>query len=383
LGISEVLALMFRTFHTPFLFFKLENLMQHFKKINYFIYISFFLVSLASCGGGNTEAEFEITIKENVKVEIVRLEQQMFKTKSKKAIEKLLAAYPDFAEKYMQKSKLPHDSIAIDQIYKMITTPQLDTLYQEVQRKIDNITQIKKDFETAFARIKHFYPSFKIPKIYTVVTGMGSFFGREIFVSEDMWVISLDFFLLGDNPHYRPPFEQMPAYIQKRLHKHSIVRYCMELVSSKFIKSDFTDKTTLADMIFYGKSLYFTKMMLPQLPDSTLFGYAMQDLKQIDEQYSPKNIDKNTAQENRTFIWNYMIDKQIFFEDNELDKNTYIGEAPYVTTIGKRCPARIGRWFGYRIIRKYTSKFKDVTFQKLMNEADAKVIFNQSKYNAD
>ncbi len=338
------------------------------KKISWLLVWS--VVLLYACGGKPTceTAPNVDDIKVNVK--IIRLDSELAKLKDKKAIANFLKKYPDFAEQYMQQNRMPSDTIAIDQIYAMIREPHLDTVFQDVAEKYKDLTALKNEFEQVFRYLKHYYPDFKIPKIYTTITGLGSFYGTDLMVTKEMIVISLDFFM-GNRARYRPPVELMPDYIWRRYSEASIVPTVVMGISNRYNKTNFEDKTAVAEMIYYGKAYHFTKAMMPCLPDSVLFGYTTQELNNIED-------DKN-----RQYIWAHLIDKQVLFNTNQKIIQLYMGERPFVAEINKECPGRIGHWLGFRMVRKYLSRQPEVTLQALMENTEARQIFNQSGYNAN
>lgn len=308
--------------------------------------------------------------KINVEVKITRLEQEIFRLKTKAEINAFLDKYPDFAEKFMLRNRLPHDSIAADQIYTMITEPHQDTLYQDVQKKFANLTSLKKEFEDAFTHIKYYYPQFKVPKIYTVMTGQGSFFGTDLFVSDAFIVISLDFFIGKDN-RYRPPIEMMPDYIWRRYHPAAIVPSCVQYLSNAYNKTDITDKTALAEMVYHGKTYQFMRQIMPCLPDSILTGYTSLEINSLSDA------------KNRDFIWNHLIEQQVLFNTNQRTISKYLEERPSTPEIHAKTPGRIGRWLGWRIVQKYMQKKTEITLQNLMDNPNAREIFNQSGYKGN
>ena len=329
------------------------------------------LFILCACESSPETCTDPIDLSEiQVDVKIVRLEQEIFKLKNKAEIKAFLDKYPDFTEKFMLKSRLPHDSIPVDQIYTMLNEPHQDTIYEDVQKKFGDLTTIQQAFEDAFKHIKYYYPEFNPPKIYTVTTGLASFFGSDLYISPDLIVISLEFFI-GKENKYRPPIDRIPDYIWNRYFPEAIVPNCVQVISNAYNKTDFKDKTAIAEMIYYGKALEFTQQMMPCLPDSVLFGYTS------------SNMNNLSDSKNREYIWNHFIEKQILFNTNQKTINEYLGESPYIVNLHKEVPGRIGRWLGWRIIQKYKKKNPEITFKDLMDNPNAREIFNKSGYKGD
>ncbi len=334
------------------------------------VFFLVFLLFFAACAGSDTCYDPVYVSGINVKIDITRMEQSLEKLESKAEIDDFLKKNPDFSERYMRRGQLPHDSIAVDQIYQMLQEPHLDTVFQDVANKYGNLEDLRAEFELAFQHIKYYYPDFKAPKIYTTITGLGSFYGTDLFVSPEMVVISLDFFM-GEEARYRPPVEVLPDYIWRRFHRGSIVPTVVMYLSNQYNKTDFQDKTALAEMIYYGKAYHFTKTMMPCLADSLLFGYTSEELNNVEDK------------QNREYIWSHFIDKEILFSTNQKLIASYLEEHPFVAEINKKCPGRIGRWLGYRILQKYLQNSNDASFKQVMANQDARSIFNQSGYRGN
>lgn len=345
---------------------------------NFFLFCVIISI-LSSCGGTEGCQDPINTSGISMDIEIIRLEQEMFQLKKdKNAVREFLKKYPDFTKNYMHEGKIP-DSIVVDQIYRVITEKYMDTVYRDVQNKWKDMVELRQEFEDAFKHIKYYYPQFKTPKIYTVITGLNSFFGQDLYVSEDMIVISLEFFL-GKDARYRPPTDAIPDYIWKTYHPKAIVSNCVKFISSRYNRIDMKNQTTLADMIYYGKSYYFVKTMMPCMPDSVIIGYTNKELRSIDDAYSGSTTDKSKAKENRAYLWNHLIEKKVLFSTSEFVKRDYLNPAPYVAIIGKGCPGRIAQWFGWRIVQNYAERNSGVSFTKLMANESVENVFNQSKY---
>ena len=109
--------------------------------------------------------------------------------------------------------------------------------------------ELKRQFEKAFINLRYYYPQFKLPRVQTAITG---FEGSDLFLSDSLIVVGLDYFL-GDKARYRP---KMYDYMLRRYNKDFIVPSVVLLtgIDSHFNRINTDDKTVLADMIAYGKA---------------------------------------------------------------------------------------------------------------------------------
>lgn len=344
-----------------------------FNKIAIIVFCSLLFFGCGNNSNENNPCKNKVDVS-NIKIEtkVIRFEKELFATKDTNNIQKLLEKYPLLKRRFFglqnTKDSLAEEKKLIASLSKMVNDKYLDTLYQDCQKTFGDFKNIEKEFEDAFKHIKYYFPTFKTPTIYTTITGLKSFGGLEFYVDRDIIVISLEFFL-GKNVRYRPRREEYPDYIWQHYHQKSIVPFCMLFIANAYNQSDLTDKTMVADMIFYGKSLEFVKRVMPCLPDTLLMRYSQQQIK---------NINDN---KNRSFLWNHFLEKKLLFSSKDADKKAYLEDRPYVAEISKECPARIGQWFGWRIIQKYLEKNKDISFQKLMKDKNSQTIFEKAGYN--
>ena len=297
-----------------------------------------------------------------VDVDIIRLEQKLFGLQSAGEVKAFLEENKLFAQNFLNADQYPHDSILINSLLALTQNPSLDTVYQESQRIFSDMESIRKDFETAFKYIKYYYPDFEAPTIYTMVTG----FGNDLYVSEDMIVIGLDFFL-GPGATYRPL--QVPNYILRRYTPRHVVPTSILLLSQRFNESDPSNKTLLADLIYYGKSYYFTDFVLPDTPDSLLIGYTPEEMAGVEA--------------NKRIIWAHFLKNELFYETNHVVKKKYLEERPTTYEIGNKAPGRIGTWLGWQIVTAYMKQEEDVTLRELMAEENAQMILEKAKYRAE
>ena len=119
-------------------------------------------------------------------------------------------------------------------------------------------------------------------------------------------------------------------------------------------------------MIYYGKAHYFSKQMLPCVPDSIFFGYTTEEMKDI--------------YYNQPIIWASLIQNESLFETSHIIKDKFIGERPKTYEISERCPGRIGRWLGWEIVKSYAGQMEEPDLVTIMGIADANLMFEQSRF---
>jgi gliding motility-associated lipoprotein GldB len=321
--------------------------------------ICLFCAFLFSCSSNSCDDAPDVSGIE-MDVEIQRLDQELFAANNKEEIGAFLDRYPKVAERFMNAAQYPNDSILVNQIYTIINDPNIDTLYQQTQAAFGELDWLEREFEQAFRYIKHDYPDYTPPKIYAAFSALGSF-GLDLFVSDEIIVISLEHFI-GEEARYRP---QVYDYILARYRPEYIVPNCVLLLSNRWNMTNEQDNTLLAEMIYYGKSYYFTDKMMPCLPDTILAAYTTEELQ--------------IAEESAQLVWSHFINQELLYETSHIIKPRYMGERPAVVEINARIPGRIGRWLGWQIVETYAEK-TGAALPEIMKIPDAQEIFTRARY---
>lgn len=337
---------------------KSPTIMNH--KSLYFLltlFSSLFLVT--SCENSPEECKLDDKILDvPVDLNLTRLEDKFYTASNKDEILFLLEEYPEFSDEYLEielyesKEQLAEELLLINQDTLM------QELYEEVQKNYPDLNQLEQDLSHAFAYIKYYFPDFEIPQVYTFLTG----FSNDLYISDEMIVIGLDYFLPKDH-EFQPA--ELPRYIADRYDREYIVPMVVTAISSKYNKVDPNQNTLLAEMIFYGKAYHFAKSILPCTPDDFIIGYTSEEVV--------------ACFANEEFIWSHFIENDLLYETNPFEIRKYTGEAPSTDVISQDAPGRVGRWLGWNIVDDYRFN-NDISLDELMELEDAEKLFMQSGY---
>lgn len=294
-----------------------------------------------------------------VSVNIDRLDKELHKIPTKNDLSGLLAKNTVFAEEFLNLSQYPMPGILVDRYFNLLNSSDIDSLFIEVDKVFGDLEEIRIQFENAFRYLRYYYPNSKIPKIQTVVTGIAN----DLYISDSLIIIGLDYYL-GPQGKYQPM--DVPGYILKRYQKEYLVPQIMLMYTNHYNKTNYEDKTALADMVYYGKAYYMAKNLMPCTPDSLLTGYTAFETTDINE--------------HEPVIWASFLENEVLYERNPFIKDKFLSERPKTLEIGENCPGRIGRWIGWRIIQKYATQHPELSLPQLMKLDDAQKIFSESKY---
>ena len=294
-------------------------------------------------------------------IKIENLSDSLYRPSTKKWLAQFLERNPVLKDYFLRKVEYPDDSLFLQVQFDKFHNPYIDTIFQEARKIFGNLTELEKEFTSAFKHIKYYYPDFIPPKIQTAISG----FDTDLVVTDTLIIIGLDYYL-GEGAKFRP--RQMYEYMLRRYRPEYIVPSTILLygISNTYNKVDLADNTVLADMIAYGKAFYFTKHMMPCTPDSVLIWYTSAEME--------------GARFNEAEIWDHIIDEKILYNTNHIVKRKYLDERPGTFEISEKCPGRIATWTGWQIVKTFADKNKPLTLQEIMLESDADKIFRQSKY---
>ncbi len=315
------------------------------------------IVWLSGCGKNDCRKD-EGQVNLEKPVQIIRLEDSIMALKDTHETHLFLNLNPMFSEKFLRRSEMPHDSFLIRDVFRLTQEPLVDTVYADVKKEFGNLSWLENDLNDFFGHVKHYYPDFYAPPVYSLVSG----YGMDLEVKDSVIFIGLEYFL-SDSARYKAP--QIPEYIQRRLKKRFLVPSIAMVVADRYTQIDILDNTMMGEMMKWGRIYYFLEKTMPCLPDTLLTGYTEKEWKEVSD--------------NLKTIWAHYLDNKLFFTTDLFLIKKYCDERPKILEIGEACPGRIGRWLGWQIVRRWANE-KNKTLQQVMAEKDARKIFRESGF---
>lgn len=323
-----------------------------------------FWIALALLSSCNTDEESCDFVPNTSQVEVaLKLEQHegvLPAIQTKRELVDFFSSQPAIRDLFFNRPAYPNDSVFIDELYNRFSNPHLDTLLQLTREVFGNGDELKNELTNAFRNLKYYYPDFEIPVVKTIITGLES----DIYVSDSLVIIGLDYFI-GPQSKYKL---NMYEYMARRYQKNFVVPSIMLLygIDPQFNRVDPNDRTVLAEMISYGKAYHFAKHMLPCVADSVLIGYTAEEMR--------------GSQSNEDLIWKRLVEDQVFYSTSHQIKQRYLAERPKTLEVGEKCPGRIGTWVGWRIVEKFAEKNPGMALPAIMHATDVQKIFRESGY---
>jgi len=305
------------------------------------------LLLIVSCKDGNT-AKVDMS-HVSINVELKRFDQD-FHNATAESFSDVVNEYP-----YLFPGNEP------DSIWLLRKNDSLaQVLFKEVQRIFGDLALEKNKFKDILKRVKYHYPTFKEPKIITLVSNLSM--EDQIIYADSLLLISLDTYLGYASPFYA----NYPDYLKSSFDKKQLPVHFAKAFA-KEIQPKQPYRVFMERMVSAGKIQYAIHEFLPDEAESSRLNYTDKQLA--------------WAQENEEQIWKYFIEKEYLFSTDKELKLRFLDPAPFskfYRTTDNDSPGRIGEWLGYQIVKSYMQNYV-VSLPELMGTTPEE-IFKKSHY---
>jgi hypothetical protein len=247
-----------------------------------------------------------------------------------------------------------------DYLSSFLTDKMVTEVKQRVDEVFPNTNELNLELTKAFKRVRYHFPNQKIPAIYGFVSG----FNNSIVLGDSIVGIGFDRYL-GRSCAYYPKLG-IHNYLSYNMHPQKIPSDVMRTFALGEFPYNDSINNLINNMIYEGMLMYYTKQMLPNQPDSLIFGFTPNQIKFL--------------RSNEKFMWTYLVEHKLLFNSETFNIRKYVGEAPFTQGFPKESPGRAAVWIGYRIIESYMASNKNVSLSQLMHERNYQRILNQSRY---
>ena len=245
------------------------------------------------------------------------------------------------------------------ELTKFISHPDMKLVYERVIQVFPDLKDIESGLGKAFYNYSKVFPDRNIPSVYTLISGLN----ESMIISETAIAIALDKYLGKDEEIY---FQiDLPTYMRQTMDRKYIVRDCMEnWITTEFPFND-SINNLLANIIYKGKILYTMHKLLPETPDSLIFGYTSNQMRWC---YN------NTEQ-----MWRHLVENKMLFITDKFAISKLINPAPFSFSSTSESPGRAVTWLGYRIVTSYMKRNK-VTLEALLQDDDYQKILEKARF---
>jgi hypothetical protein len=345
--------------------------MSHFFRVNPFFVL--FTLSFLSCFFFiNCQSDVEYSRKApdvsdmKVDVQIQRFDKDLFAVDTnqmEQSLEALRAKYPDFLTLFASEiinNQYDQTETPIAALSSFLRAPELRNLYDSVQLQYAHLAQTEKDLSQLFKYYKYYFPEKPTPKVVSII----SEFGTDAFVYSDSGVgIGLDLFLGKQFSGYIP--DLFPEYI-KRSFEQEFIPVKMAKVLSRDMAGTASGQRLLDLMLYNGKVLYTTGLLLPHTPDSLIMDYSAETME--------------GCYFNEKSVWKRILDEKLLYSTDRGDIRKLVEPSPNAPKVFDEAPGEIGNWIGWRIVQAYMTKHPNTSLKELYALTDSQKFLEQANY---
>ena len=253
----------------------------------------------------------------------------------------------------------PDDPEFPAELTKFLTDSYMYGAFKRVMEEFPDLKDIETCLGRAFYNYQKEFPERIIPSIYTLTSG----FNQSIIVSDTILAIALDKYLGSEEDMY---FRMDIANYQRRLMDPKYLSTdCMKAwIYTEFPYNDSIDNV-LTNILYEGKIMYATSRLLPQIPDSLIFGFTPDQMRWC---------RNNTAQ-----MWTFLVENKMLFSTDYLTIKKLVDHAPFTSLFTREAPGRSSVWLGYQIIASYMKR-NHVSLQALLEDNDYGQILLKARF---
>lgn len=287
--------------------------------------------------------------------------QDFTETKRKK----LTDIYGTFFESYntrIIKLGLSTDTAYPQKLYTLLHEDWIQELYKKSNEVFADTTFIYKELKPALTYFKYYFPNKKIPQFATFIGAVQ----YSVVIDSNMIAIGIDKYLGQQFTMYKDM--EISSFVRRNMYKEKIASDVMRAMAENEFPDPCSEQYLLAHMIQQGRYMYFAKSMLPNTPDTVLWGYTERQLE---------FCKKSEAE-----FWKYFVatDNTLFSSDYMTIKR-FMDDGPFTPVFTKESPGKIGQWIGFRIVEAYMKQYPNTTLEELFSIESAQEIMRKAKYN--
>jgi hypothetical protein len=276
--------------------------------------------------------------------------------------------YCDYVEDVLKAGPCESDSTVL--LLKTFTLwPDMIDLQREVESTFTgpSVELITEEFGTALNRWHFFFPDSLIPNLIYMNSGLN----YSAYCTDSTLAVGLDYFLGPENKLMRNlPGDLFPQYLKDDMRSDYLIVNTIKDFSQRETAqaSTFPERPDLLSMlIFHGKAMYLTDLLLPDAADSTKMNWSS---KQAD-----------WAADNEWNLWKQLAMQDVMFGTDAASNSKWFEFGPFTNAgdVPQDSPPQLGIYMGWKIVRAYMQDHEEISPSELLHSTKDRDILKTYK----
>lgn len=320
--------------------------MQTPKIINAFFLFSAFVFLLFSCQSTVVETKYtpDVQIIDQA-VQLIRFEQDFFALDSNNIaieLQKLKEKHPEFTFGFLSSViGVQNSSTELQQVKGYLNYKDAQYTYDTIQHIFKTLPQVQKELDELASHYQYYFPDRKpLTKAFTYLS---EYHGDRLAVVDEGFVgLPLDMALGMGYPPYT--FLKIPAYDQRTCNKEHLVAKAADAMAQNIVPTLARPKGNhLIDLMLYnGKMMYLTDLLLPSVADSLKFGFS---------EFQMKYCQKGELE-----LYEHISNEELMYSSESREISKYVTKGPFKPQFD--LPGNSGSWLGYRMVLSYANQLR-------------------------
>lgn len=217
----------------------------------------------------------------------------------------------------------------------------------DVRSVLNNLDSQEAILGTAFQNMSEFFPDITLP---THVYGYVTPYMQSVVLIDSIMFIGLNHYL-GESYQGYEGFEHYKRKLKK---PNRIALDATEaLLYSNCPYQDSEKSVALNRILYEGAMINALSALLPSISVSEILGYS--------------DLEWEWAEKHEGDIWKSLAEKGMLYSHDPIIVTKIIAPAPNSAVVLPEAPGRIGRYIGYKIVKSYIEKHKDLKIRDLLS----------------
>lgn len=260
--------------------------------------------------------------------------------------------YADYIEDIMRIGEAGNPMSA-SLLLRFTTDPVWEGLQREVDQVFPGLQLFEQELELGLKRYAVFFNEQKLPRLVAYNSG----FNVGVYPSDEWLGVGLEWYAGSDHKVVKQlPPDLFPQYKRDKMRPEYMVPNMIRGWAMYRFQNLSTEEDLLSEMIFAGKMVFVTKVLLQLQDEMRVMNYSQDQM----DWCRNKEYD----------IWKNLVERDLIFSKDLMEINKLINDGPFTPGMPPESPGGVGRWVGYRMVEAFAKKNPDLSLGEIVRYQD-------------